>query len=381
MSTPFVLRWGIVGCGGISKKFTKDLALNPAGRDVSDVSHAVVAVGSRDVNKAQAFIEEACPHGGCAQQAGLYKASPQPTGTYEEVYSHPEVDIVYIGTPHPAHFENAKGALEAGKGVLLEKPATLNAREAKILFDLAKEKNLFLMEAVWTRFFPLSAKFQELLHKDKAIGDVHYVLSTFGMGFFHTVPENHRVFDPKLGGSAQLDIGPYSLLWGMLALHEHPDNNREPPSKITASSLPDPRTGVDLFTSITLDFKKINARADCNCNNMVSGSVDACVRVMGTDGELMVTGPLSARPTQLVLRKYKGKMPVRQGKEWEDETFDFPIQGEGLHWEADAVARYVRDGKKTSDKCPPETTLLTMSIMDEWRSQFGYKYPEGQEKA
>ena len=89
----------------------------------------------------------------------------------------------------------------------------MNAREAKILFDLAKEKNLFLMEAVWTRFFPLSAKFQELLHKDKAIGDVHYVLSTFGMGFFHTVPETHRVFDPKLGGSAQLDIGPYSLLW------------------------------------------------------------------------------------------------------------------------------------------------------------------------
>lgn len=162
----------------------------------------------------------------------------------------------------------------------MEKPATLNAREAKFLFDLAKQKNLFLMEAVWTRFFPLSAKFKELLHKDKAIGDFHYVLSTFGMDFFHTSPVTHRVFDPKLGGSAQLDIGPYSLLWvsrghlrpatkpdsylqGLLALHEHPDNNREAPSKITASSLPDPRTGVDLFTSITLDFKKINSRADC----------------------------------------------------------------------------------------------------------------------
>ena len=124
-----------------------------------------------------------------------------------------EVDIVYIGTPHTLHFTNAKDALEAGKGVLLEKPATLNGKESRILFDLAREKGLFLMEAVWTRFFPLAYKFQDLLHKEKVIGDIHHVVTDFGMGFFHTVPESHRVFNPDLGGSAQLDIGPYSILW------------------------------------------------------------------------------------------------------------------------------------------------------------------------
>lgn len=375
-------RWGIVGSGGISAKFAADLALDPAGRDVHDVAHAVVVVGSREVSKAEHFVKDACPQGGYAQQAGLYSQPVRAVGTYEEVYNDPEVDIVYIGTPHTLHFTNAKDALEAGKGVLLEKPATLNGKESRILFDLAREKGLFLMEAVWTRFFPLAYKFQELLHKEKAIGDIHHVVTDFGMGFFHTVPESHRVFNPDLGGSAQLDIGPYSILWGILALHEHPENALEPPSKINATSLPDPRTGVDLFTNITLDFKKITARASCMCNNIVSGSGDGAVRVLGTEGEIILPGALSAcRPEQIVVRKYKGELPLKLAREWEDTKYDFPIQGTGLHWEADAVARYVRDGKKTSDRCSPETTALTMNIIDEWVRQTEHKYVDGLEKA
>jgi predicted dehydrogenase len=115
---------------------------------------------------------------------------------------------------------------------------------------------------VWTRFFPLTKRFQELLHKEKAIGDIHYVRSEFGIGFFHTEDKSHRVFNPELGGSAQLDIGPYSVLWGLLALHEHPENNGKEPAKIVASSLPDPRTGVDLFTTIILDYPNLKARAE-----------------------------------------------------------------------------------------------------------------------
>lgn len=120
---------------------------------------------------------------------------------------------MYVGTPHPQHFEAAKAALEAGKGLLLEKPATLNAKESKILIDLAKQKNVFFMEGVWTRFFPLVYKFQDLIHKEKVIGNIHNVLVDFGMGAFYTADESHRLFNPELAGGAQLDIGPYTLLW------------------------------------------------------------------------------------------------------------------------------------------------------------------------
>merc|ERR1712093_688841 len=154
----------------ISANFVRDLAIDPTERKATDVSHAVAAVGSRDAKKAQEFIDKEIPKGAWAQQAGHYAQPPQALGSYDELCNHPEVDIVYIGTPHPAHFDNAKAALEAGKGVLVEKPAVLNAKEAQILVDMAKEKNLFFMEAVWTRFFPLAYKFQELLHKDKVIG-------------------------------------------------------------------------------------------------------------------------------------------------------------------------------------------------------------------
>jgi len=221
--------------------------------------------------------------------------------------------------PHPFHFATAKAALEAGKGVLLEKPATLNVREAKILIDLAKERGLFFMEgkvthencpisihprsptstrtAIWTRFFPLAYRFQELLHIERAIGDVHHVLVDFGMAAYHAYPESHRLFSPELAGGAQLDIGPYTMLYvrspnvekcrwvrssqirstdplcsagceqALLALHEHPENGRAPPSKIACSMLPHPKTGVDLFSNMTLDFDQLKARADCESSD------------------------------------------------------------------------------------------------------------------
>ncbi|KAK9896856.1 NAD-binding protein [Cystobasidium minutum MCA 4210] len=380
MSKAFVCRWGLVGCGGITRKFACDLAFDPAGREVSDVQHAIVIAGSRDPAKAQAFLDDAVPKGGFAQQSGLYPHKAK-AGTYEDVYNDSEVDVVYIGTPHPQHFEAAKAALEAGKGVLVEKPATLNAKESKILIDLAKEKGVFFMEGVWTRFFPLVYKFQDLIHKEKVIGNIHNVLVDFGMGVFYTADESHRLFNPELAGGAQLDIGPYTILWGLLALHEHPDNAREPPSNIVASSLPDPRTGVDLFTTIIMDFKKINARANLTANNTVSSSPEACVRVMGTKGELLIGAAVPARPTYIKIRKYKDAQPIKMASSYEETQLDFPIQGTGLNWEADAVARCIKDGKTTSERCSPETTLLTMGILDEWRRQSGYKYPAGLEKA
>ncbi|KAL7008476.1 hypothetical protein EMMF5_001737 [Cystobasidiomycetes sp. EMM_F5] len=341
-------------------------------REASEVAHALVVAGSRDKAKAEKFIKDSAPDGGWAQQIGAYKNKAQGVGSYEEVYSHSDVDIVYIGVPHPQHFETAKAVLEAGKGVLLEKPATLNSKESEILIKLAKEKKLFFMEAY---------RFQQILHEEKAIGHIHHVLVDFGMNFYSTKGVDNRVFAPELAGGAQLDIGPYSVLWGILALYEHPENKRQPPSRITASSLPDPRTGVDLFTTIILDFENLKARANLCCNFAVPTSPDACVRVLGTKGELCVTGPVAARPEGLLLRRYKGEHPIASAKDWDEERMDFPLPGVGLGYEADAVAKHVRDGDTVSPRCSPEDTLAVMNIMDEWRKQSGYKYPDGLEKA
>jgi predicted dehydrogenase len=129
-----------------------------------------------------------------------------------------DVDIVYIAVPHPNHFPCAKAALEAGKGILVEKPATLTAAESQILIDLAESKGLFFMEGVWTRFLPLAARFQELIHVEKAIGDIHHVFVDFGLAFYHLLPPQARHFNAQLAGGAQLDVGPYAILWVSKAL-------------------------------------------------------------------------------------------------------------------------------------------------------------------
>lgn len=147
----------IIGCGWISSSFAKDIALSRP--EITDVAHAVAAVGSRDKAKAEKFIEEFLPNGGTAQQAGLGKVQkPTAWGSYAELYNDPvshcrgmmtnlqNVDIVYIGTLHPSHYEDVKASLEAGKHVLVEKPATVNAAEWKELVRIAREKKLFLME-------------------------------------------------------------------------------------------------------------------------------------------------------------------------------------------------------------------------------------------
>lgn len=146
--------------------------LDPAGRGVTDVKHKVAAVGSRSVDKAQKFIDDFAPGSGALA-----------LGSYDELVQCAEVDIVYIGTPHMLHYDCAKLALNAGKPVLVEKPATLNAAEWRELTALAKAKGLFLMEGMWTRFFPLAYRFQQMLHEEKLIGEIRHVYADLSMQF------------------------------------------------------------------------------------------------------------------------------------------------------------------------------------------------------
>lgn len=184
MASPYTVRWGIMATGNIAQStdphhtptprfqltqispaFCKDLLTNPATRDVHDVAHKIAAVASLS---------------GASRAADFIKTIDGPTdaaayGTYAELVADPNVDIVYVATPHSHHFQNAMLALEAGKNVLCEKAFTVTAEQTRLLVEKAREKKLFLMEAVWTRFHPWSIKIRELV-KSGAIGKVHRVI-------------------------------------------------------------------------------------------------------------------------------------------------------------------------------------------------------------
>ncbi|MGW2538669.1 Gfo/Idh/MocA family protein, partial [Streptomyces sp. NPDC001499] len=184
------VRWGVLATGGIAARFTEDLLAMPDGAEV-------VAVASRTEASARAF----------AERFGIERAY----GSWAELVADDAVDVVYVATPHSAHREAAGLALEAGKHVLCEKAFTLNAREARELAGLARERGLFLMEAMWTYCNPLVRRITELV-RDGAIGEIRTVQADFG--FAGTFGAEHRLRDPALGGGALLDLGVYPVSWG-----------------------------------------------------------------------------------------------------------------------------------------------------------------------
>jgi predicted dehydrogenase len=166
MADTYTAKWGIMATGGIASMFCKDMLKDPSLRDTTGVSHRIVAVASStSSSRAADFIKS------------IEGPSDAKTyGSYPELVADPDVEIVYVATPHGHHFQNVMLALEAGKHVLCEKAFTVTASQTKKLVETARAKNLFLMEAVWTRFFPLSIKIRELITSG-AIGQVY---RTFG---------------------------------------------------------------------------------------------------------------------------------------------------------------------------------------------------------
>ena len=176
--------------------FVKDLLVDPELRSSSDVSHTVVAVGSSSSkDSATKFIKETGIPGACAAY-----------GSYEELVADPNIDVVYIATPHSHHFQNVMLAFGAGKHVLCEKAFTVNAVQAKILVETAKKKNLFLMEAVWTRYFPLSVQIRDRIRKGE-IGEVLRVVAdnSFGEDVEQKWGTKHRMVNKDLAGGCLLD--------------------------------------------------------------------------------------------------------------------------------------------------------------------------------
>jgi len=291
-------------------------------------------------------------------------------GDYSGVYNDLDVDVVYIGTPHTFHYQNAVDAIKAGKHVLVEKPATSNAEEFRSLVDLAAKHGVFLMEAMWTRFQPIALAVKRVIDEGR-IGAPVLVHADLSNDFdIENLPLTHRILDPKLGGGAILDLGPYPLVWAILALYEHPANNKRLKPVVSSSMIKTPLTGVDCSTCFTLNFPDLAAQAQLSCNiNVPSQSTTATLRFR--NGNILIPEPLY-RPTSYTVQYFERPGSAKVQRE---ETTHFEILGGGWHFQADEVAHCVRDGKLESSVWGHDKTFLEMEIFDEVRRQGGYKLP------
>jgi predicted dehydrogenase len=322
------LRWGILGPGSIARKFAEDLRHLPeAGR--------LVAVGSRSKEKADAFADE-------------YGASNR-HGSYEALAADPDVDAIYVATPHPMHREHSILALRGGKAVLCEKPFTVNARELEEVVAVARETGRFLMEAHWSRLLPANRKVAELVASG-AIGEVRMVQADFG--FRAGVNPTGRLFDPALGGGALLDVGCYCVSLAVQLL------GRE--FAHVASHADIGSTGVDEQAALILGYP-----------NGALGLLSTAIRtntphtafILGTEGRITVPKCWGAKSLTL----------SRSGKD--DESWEFPYEGSGKQFEAAEVARCVTAGETESQVIPLADSLAILRAMDAARAQWGLKYP------
>jgi len=311
-----VIRWGIISTGGIASTFAADLAHTGSG--------SAVAVGSRRAESAEAFGE----------RFGI----PNRHDTYEALVEDPEVDAVYVGTPHPMHHEDALLALRAGKHVLVEKPFTMNAAEAEELVSEARQRGLFLMEAMWARFLPHMREVRRLL-ADGVLGEIVTVTADHSQWFVQDA--SHRLFAPELGGGALLDLGIYPVSFASMVLGA--------PDRVVA--IADPAfTGVDAQTSILLGYES-GAHAVLTCTLRALGPTRAAI--VGTEGRIEIDGAFY-QPTSFSLIPREGEA---------QRLFDPPADG-GLRHEADEVARCIEAGETESPEMPLDETVSIMRTMD-----------------
>ena len=321
------IRWGIIGPGFIARRFANCMTYAPG--------EEIYAVASRSQEKADAF--------------GAEYGATKCYGSYEELANDPDVDVAYIATPHNYHLSHTLLCLNAGKHVLCEKPFAVNAKEAKAMIDCAREKKLFLMDAFWTRYFPVMAKLRELL-ADNAIGDVMLVQADFG-GRGPVVPEK-RHFNADLAGGALLDVGSYCLQLASMVYGKKPTDIV---SQYTIGS-----TGVDELSVVVCKYSDYEM---ATLTSAIRLGTPHEARVMGSEGYIAI--PDFWHPSELTL--------ARPGQE--RETFRFPYDGEGFQYEAMEVGQCIRAGMTESPIYPLDETLAIMETLDRIRADWGLRYP------
>ena len=327
------IRWGILSTGDIAHSFTQDLKLLP--------DADVLAVGSRKKQSATAF-------------AAKYDI-PRAYGSYQDLANDPDVDVIYIGTPHSMHAENSIMCMKAGKAVLCEKAFAINAREAAEMIRVAREQKVFLMEAMVTRHFPLTEQIKQLI-QDGVIGEICMVkASRCARGKFDNFT---RHLNPSLGGGSLLDVGVYVVSFASMIFGSAPQ-------KIAG------------FGHIGSSGSDEQGAALLEYDNGALGVLTFALRtnavneayILGTGGYIRIDPPFAV-PTRATLQ-VEGKEAV---------VVQVPLDGRGLVYEAREVMRCLREGLTESPKMPLDESLEIMRTMDQIRGLWPLKYKNDKEQ-
>lgn len=321
------LRWGILATGGIARLFASDL--RTAGLDL-------VAVGSRSQASADAF-------------AAAFDI-PRAHASYEALVADPDVDIIYVSTPHPMHHSGAKLALENGKHVLVEKAFTLNRAEAEDIQRIASERGLLAMEAMWTRYLPHMIRIRELIDSG-ALGEIRAVSAD------HTqlLPSDplHRLNALELGGGALLDLGiyPVSFVWDILGA---------PITTTATGRLGETGADAEVATMMTHEGGAVSTTLS---SSRAAGPNTATI--IGTEARIDIDH-VWYTPTSF-------RVVAPDSTVWEEYTSK--VDGRGMQYQALAAERLVRDGILEGDILPLAESVAIMGTLDEIRTQIGVRYP------
>lgn len=314
------IRWGIVGLGNIAKKFAGDLALIP--------NCFLQAVASSDFARATEFAHK-------------YKAKNS-YSNYTDLFSDPEVDLVYIASLHPSHAALSIEAIKQGKGVLCEKPMGMNAKQVKQIIQAATEANVFLMEALWTRFNPAFEQVHQWISENK-IGRLRYINATFSFNGLDKGLES-RLFNPEKGGGSLLDIGIYPLFLGYHFLGK-PDN-------VKASAVLT-KEGVDEQLGFILSYPK----AQAILYSSFTHNEDMQARICGELGEIYMNS------------RWHETGKIKMVLNGEEYSKSFPFNGKGYTYEILEANRCLRSGVNQSSKWTWQNSLEMAVLMDAIRKQ------------
>ncbi len=324
------IRWAILGCGKIARKFAADLKL------VKDAE--LIAVGAREQSTADAFAKDF---------PAKYRHN-----SYEALVQNPEVDVIYVATPHGLHHQHVLLCLKHKKAVLCEKAFALNYQQAREMVDMARAQNVFVMEAFWTRFLPHYLVVKQLLSEGK-VGQIKYVHAEFG--FIPTLPVAPRIYEPALGGGSLLDIGIYPVFFALDILGK-PDSIQATMTKAS--------TGVDEQCSIQFNY---NSGAIAQLFSTFASNLQTGADIGGDKGRLRMTHRFHGPTTSLEF--YSANVDTR-----EIIPFD-QAQGNGYEYEAMHVTECLQKGLAESPVLTLDKTLLLMETLDVIRQKAGIHYP------
>lgn len=319
------VNWGIIGLGKIANKFAADLQLS---------NKAVLyGVASRDINKAKSF--------------GKKFSSITSFGSYHELADDPNIDVVYIATPHTYHFENTMMCLRKNKHVLCEKPMGLNTKEVEIMIAEAKSRKLFLMEGIWTRFIPGIEKLLDLLSKN-SIGNILSLHADFG--FKAEVDFQKRLYNKELGGGSLLDIGIYPIYLSIITMGLPKD---------IAATAQMTETGVD--NSCSMEFIYEN-KSKASLESSIESKTPTEAYIKGSNGSIKLHS------------RFHHTEKITISRDATTEILDIKYNGQGYIHEIEEVNTCILNQETESSKLPLKTSLDLISIIDKVKEKIGLTY-------